>query len=83
MLQHEVLLLARDKFYPQTISLQGMACVNQVEWGMQRAEVSMPEGAKRCAACAVGVAAGLENSWLACVAVVEVGVPTSGACNMT
>lgn len=47
-------------------------------------QLSMPEGAGRWAAWAdVEVAAGLAKRRLACVAVVAVGVPASGACNIT
>ena len=47
-------------------------------------KLSVPEDAGRCAAWAdVEVAAGLAKRRLACVAVVAVGVPASGACNIT
>lgn len=51
--------------------------------GAGRGQLSMPEGAGRCAAWAAEeVAAGLEKRRLACVVVVAVGVTASGACNM-
>lgn len=40
-----------------------------------------PGGAGRCAGCGAGVAAGLENKRLACVAVAAVGVAASAACS--
>lgn len=59
------------------------ATVAKGSGGGSKEQLSMPEGAGRCAAWAAEVAAGLENRRLACVAVVEVGVAASGACSMT